>query len=424
MKNILSFRHFFKPLGYLLLLVIIVLFSYFVAEQSDVLASVFASTLTLILSYIVLASLGFGLIGRGKTFVQSFYWSSKNKSFQFCPKVFELSAQVNCPFIPPLFALRCTPVFEQSGAPQPHLIRTRKENGAYEFRIQLSFPHRGDWKLHHFQFSLEDQFGLTRLGWTKKHEHSFRIAPEESKLASAPPIFSASRPGEGLEYADKRQGDFLDLKPYHPADGVKRLSWKIFARTRELVTRQPEKVSVPDEEVVLFSLGRSKSDRVLSKSLLYMMELEREQVRCRASCLGAGGKVSLTSSEYLELLIDTAFSSEFSGVEQSLNEFLASEHIVRLSPSRIALFVDFELKSAERDIFAALSLLERKGLEAVLCGLEPQKESDFLAKGWFQKLMWYQETDLRKAEEGAPILSAAQIEKTYSQSGHKLIFLQ
>ncbi|MCB0339378.1 MAG: hypothetical protein KDD53_07230, partial [Bdellovibrionales bacterium] len=136
--------------------------------------------------------------------------------------------------LPPMFALEMRLRFAQPGVESfTHSIRGFDSNPRLLLDL-IQFKHRGIWEVRFIDCALVDLFGFTRYAWViggPEVERSLPVPPPEHQFSDLPIISSSVREGDTLQAEERREGDPLDLKPYHPSDGMKKIVWKIFAKS-------------------------------------------------------------------------------------------------------------------------------------------------------------------------------------------------
>lgn len=91
------------------------------------------------------------------------------------------------------------------------------------------------------RFFVESAFGLARISWQRSEPAAFLILPEVGQLRSLPPIHSFAS-GEALTHPSGAPvGDRMEIRRYAPGDPVRHILWKVYARTRQLNVRVPER---------------------------------------------------------------------------------------------------------------------------------------------------------------------------------------
>lgn len=114
---------------------------------------------------------------------------------------------------------------------------------------------RGEWDAIKRRFTVSDAFGLARIAFTATERRPVRALPAVGGLRHVP--LSASL-GAGDAFADplgSPHGDLFDMRPYAPGDPIRRVLWKVYARTHELLVRIPERAVAPVPQTVAFLVG-------------------------------------------------------------------------------------------------------------------------------------------------------------------------
>lgn len=87
---------------------------------------------------------------------------------------------------------------------------------------------------------VEDVMGLARLAFRHTRLTSVHISPSVGALATLP-ILTAHTGGEDLAHPyGQPEGDRLELRRYNLGDPARLIHWKLYARTRKLMSRKPE----------------------------------------------------------------------------------------------------------------------------------------------------------------------------------------
>lgn len=176
----------------------------------------------------------------------------------------------------------------------------------------LAFPHRGEWVFARTSYRVEDYFGLfciRREAPLAVGPAAVRVRPRLDSFSALPILSSAVRSGDDVSHHVEHQGDPLDLKQYHPSDGVRRIVWKVFAKTGELITRHPERSMTPEGRVVCFVAAHESDDAPCAAALEYLKRLEELSLDLLVSCEGAGGGLAFSSTEAEAQFIDAAFKT-------------------------------------------------------------------------------------------------------------------
>ncbi len=90
------------------------------------------------------------------------------------------------------------------------------------------------------QFEVSDLFGLSRVQFQRTFLQSVRVEPMPAAKCSITQI-RRDQQGDDLAHpGGKPHGDLIEMRHYRPGDPLKLVLWKHYARTRQLLVRQPE----------------------------------------------------------------------------------------------------------------------------------------------------------------------------------------
>lgn len=310
----------FSARGVVCLLFSAVLLFVFAYDESDLVANVIGTGLATfcVLSAIVCLSLRKSL--RQRIMLEAHF----DQKQLISRKPVDAGIVLRNSSLPPLFAIELRRQFSTVGVRSPGHIVTGKE--ASERRSLLDtvvFPHRGSWTLDTIEFSVKDAFGLARCSWKVPVGITAEVQARVLPIRPLPIVSSSSRAGDQLDQATQRSGDPFDIKAYDPSDGVSRILWKTYARTRQLVVRRPEPAIVPEGEVALFLIAGRKDDHVAGALLSYLEQLENENVSVLFGTDGMVGNVPvLTQPDSIRSAIPHSVWSERAGTGLDLAGFL------------------------------------------------------------------------------------------------------
>ncbi len=285
--------------------------------ESDVVASVFSVSLLILICVLCVASIICGVLTKrnfllsvstGNTSPQNSYTQLESGR----PAVLVYKASPVS--VPPFFVLRLKVEFQEEPLQTSTHLLTGKQKKSFFLNEALVFPHRGDWHISKVNYSFGDRFGLTCFNWSANHDFAssgFHIKPPPLLQSTLPVISSSRKSGEDLLDMTERQGEPFDLKPYHPSDGMKKILWKIYAKSGELISRHPERSMTPEGQVLLFALATRRDDATCSAALAYLKELEELDLRIMVGCLGMGSRpIAVSSGTAENLLIDSVWECE------------------------------------------------------------------------------------------------------------------
>ena len=97
-----------------------------------------------------------------------------------------------------------------------------------------------------------DAFGLTRVTVRLRETRVVRFAPSVGALRQMRVVRSIAGGDEISHPGGPPEGERIDLRHYAPGDPIKFVLWKVFARTRQLVVRTPERAIAPTRQTVAY----------------------------------------------------------------------------------------------------------------------------------------------------------------------------
>ena len=109
-------------------------------------------------------------------------------------------------------------------------------------------------------FTVSDVLGFCRYRWRQAQMMELMALPRSNTLRALPLLRSLTAEDGIPSPGGSPEGDRVEIRPYVPGDSVRNIMWKVYARTRELNVRLPEKrvfdsnrtvaylVSGPDDE--------------------------------------------------------------------------------------------------------------------------------------------------------------------------------
>ena len=178
-------------------------------------------------------------------------------------------------------------------------------------RLLLSntLPHRGNWRAMQLVCSIKDITGFVSFRWLIPIDTSYYVLPPPLAVPSYPILSSSQRAGDIAPDLSRRVGDPYDLKQYHPSDGIKKIVWKVYAKSGELISRHPEPSMTPEGFVGIFVAARRADDDICRASIHYAETLADIGVEVRLACEGMGGlTIADDASSARDLLVDSVWS--------------------------------------------------------------------------------------------------------------------
>ncbi|NLF25338.1 MAG: DUF58 domain-containing protein [Deltaproteobacteria bacterium] len=250
-------------------------------------------------------------------------------------------------------------------------------------REQLKFPHRGIWHIRGLTAKLHDQFGLTSFDWKLTAElsgQSLRVKPPSRSEGRLPILSSCRRSGDTLIDIQNRQGDYFDLKQYHPSDGLKKIVWKIFAKSGKLIARHPEPSMTPEGQVIAYCLAGPQEDFVCAAALGYLRRLEELELEIFFGCEAMRQMEPAQDSQIAEdLLIETVWQSACSSAASlptQMRQFIGvlQSKLRDTSPERVIIFCSTTRLGDEEMLNAYVACghaLEESGINPVFFLIAP-----------------------------------------------------
>ena len=280
---------------------------------------------------------------------------------------FSLFIRLSEIYLPPLFSVSLTPHFLQEQNTATWKVAGDLGKGK-ELMQLLEMPHRGQWSLSHIECALQDTLGLSKFSWQVNFHPSMTIPVYPPVLSPKEiPIFTSDTTS-GVEQVElqNRGGDLFDVKRYHPADGARKILWKVYAKSGELLARHPEPSMRPEGTISALVLAGKNDDALCSTVISYLRVLEEEGFEFLLAADGwqesdtAHTGTATSSSQAEEVLLAGVWQADVTTTEErmrnvaSLSEHQAREHGSRLN--LLTVFVSVKRLSNPEFMAAALEL--------------------------------------------------------------------
>lgn len=227
--------------------------------------------------------------------------------------------------IPPLFLLEIHRVFQKlEGSPKDSPILTKSLSCTGSFlngqnvTNLITFPHRGHFNQDHYKLILSDYFGLTKITWNLVSPLAYAVYPQNRSIEPLPVLLASSVSGDLTSSTDIRSGDLFDTKQYQAGDSLKRILWKVYARSEELIVRHPEAAIIPEGELVAYTIALSEHDFVVSATLSYLKLIHDQNISFLAGFFGDSGSVATSISSTEEHCLNYAIRPT---IEDAIKEF-------------------------------------------------------------------------------------------------------
>lgn len=113
-----------------------------------------------------------------------------------------------------------------------------------EGTADLQLTKRAQYQVKGFIFSFEDYLQFFRFSFFKKTKKTFYLYSQKREVPSIDiPPSKAREELEKVKTSKRVEGDFLNYKDFESGDDVRRIVWKIFAKSKDLVVRIPEVIN-------------------------------------------------------------------------------------------------------------------------------------------------------------------------------------
>ena len=185
------------------------------------------------------------------------------------------------------------------------------------------------------RFSIEDSLGLAKVIMRRAESRNVRVLPWTGQLERSSMLRSLAQGDELPHPSGAPVGDRVDMRRYVPGDPLRLALWKVYARTRQLMVRMPERAIAPSVRVVAY-LVATRGDEPAAAAAKVAVQgglLGEDWV------FGADGQTGFTSDpeEALEMIVDSKAAQgtelgEGAGLERFVREASQTE------PARIVVF--------------------------------------------------------------------------------------
>jgi len=102
------------------------------------------------------------------------------------------------------------------------------------------------------RFTVGDAWGLAKVSFARSEPRSVRIVPFVGALRGVPVVRALAGGDDFYDPLGAPQGDRADMRAYGPGDPVRLILWKVFAKSRALMVRTPERARSPTQKTVAY----------------------------------------------------------------------------------------------------------------------------------------------------------------------------
>jgi len=119
------------------------------------------------------------------------------------------------------------------------------------------------------RFTLRDIFGFAELRFSHRWQTPLRIQPVPGRADLTLAIRRATEDGYSHP-SGQPLGELVDMRRYAPGDPVRHILWKVFARSRRLMVREPERAIAPKPAMVGFFVAGPADEPSASTARLFL----------------------------------------------------------------------------------------------------------------------------------------------------------
>lgn len=279
--------------------------------------------------------------------------------------------------IAPTFVSKLVLGWEHPGAMIKPIILNGTPNES--IFLPISFPHRGIWRCIAVELAYSDPLQIVEIRQRIPLNISITICPSGHDSELREVISSASRPGDAAQSIHQRSGDLFEMKQYDPAQGVRTILWRVFAKRGELMSRSPEAAITPEGFTACYAIIRPKQDTLATKIIDYTARLQSSGISVAFSCTGNYRAPVTNATEIEESLISAVWNPPTPNHDELSKLLLTSRSFGELT--QVVVF--FSAKDADPSIvdtfFAALVFLEQQQIRPILALDIPEDQNSPLA---------------------------------------------
>jgi hypothetical protein len=290
--------------------------------------------------------------------------------FSKTPAVFRLSIQNGN--LPPLTDLALSLEFEHEVHDNVRLILDTSCHREGIHNVPFVFAHRGVWRIATASWTVQDCFGFWKFHSKQLSQSSAEattVYPQSRIFEQLDPLYASVKQGDDQLDATQLGTDLYDIKRYHPSDGLRKIVWKVFARTGELLSRHPEQTMTPDGKVILLVAGGPMADTGYAQCYQYMQQMHHSGVDVVAAGLQFRKEdIASDPEKFLECSLLTAHHP----LNPDIIGGLITEGQGTLQTTTVGLFIDLSStdKQSLEELIAAIravySTLKQKQITPVI----------------------------------------------------------
>ena len=154
---------------------------------------------------------------------------------------------------------------------QPAAVALRLVRDGAHFKELVTPLERGRYTTVIRRFTVQDVFGFARLRFRHAWETTLRIQPVPGRADLTLAIRRATDDGYSHPSGQPR-GELVEMRRYAAGDPVRHILWKVFARSRKLMVREPERAIAPKPAMVGFFVAGQNDEPSASTARLFLEE--------------------------------------------------------------------------------------------------------------------------------------------------------
>lgn len=121
------------------------------------------------------------------------------------------------------------------------------------------------------RFTVQDVFGFARVRFNRRWQTTLRIQPVPGRADLTLAIRRATDDGYSHP-SGQPLGELVEMRRYAAGDPVRHILWKVFARSRKLMVREPERAIAPKPAMVGFFVAGRNDEPSASTARLFLEE--------------------------------------------------------------------------------------------------------------------------------------------------------
>ncbi len=102
------------------------------------------------------------------------------------------------------------------------------------------------------RFRVRDAWGIAEVTFSRREARNVRVVPAIGNLRNVPVVRALAGGDDFYDPLGSPQGDRADMRAYGPGDPVRLIVWKVYAKSRDLVVRTPERARSPTKKTVAY----------------------------------------------------------------------------------------------------------------------------------------------------------------------------